>query len=190
MSTHRYHLRRQELIADALNCIAQFDHVSVRQLAFWLYAKDDASALASTHRLVRVMLAKKLVLLRRAGDGVHRYILTRYGAGKVGIKHGYDLSLLNAHLYNEIFHFLTVMHHQGFNVFGRGRIRREFPNFRDANGLVLDTVDDGFALVYIRNNTSATQSRIQRLKKLIEVRGLGHENLLKQLNVRQARTSD
>lgn len=187
---HPNRTRHLELVDDALTCIGQFDSVNIRQLAFWLYGEISLSSLSCTHRLIRTLLGKRLVLRRRGGDGIQRFVLACQGASRLGIRAGYHAPLLNAHLYDPVVEFLTIMRLQGFNVFGRGRIRSEAPQYFAADGLVLDTLDDGFGLIYIRNNTSATQGRLQRLKKLIEVRGLGHENLLKQLNVRQARTSD
>jgi hypothetical protein len=60
----------------------------------------------------------------------------------------------------------------------------------DADGLVLDALDAGYAIISVRNNSTATLARIQRLRHLIGIRGLGQESLLKQLDIRQARTSD
>lgn len=188
MPLHPHKARHQELMSDVLVCLSQFDYVSARQIAFWLYGQTNDSALNATHRLIRTLLDLKLVLRRRAGDGIHRLILTRQGANKLGIRPGYDLSLLNARHHDETVRFLTVMHLQGFNVFGRGRIRREAPKFRDADGLVLDTLDAGYAVVLIRSNSIATVARIERLQKLIEVRGLGYQALLNQLHIHPAKT--
>ena len=83
------------------------------------------------------------------------------------------------------------MHLQGFNIFGRGRIRRELDKkHRNADGFVLGAADEGYALIHIRHKTDAIEKRIETLRKFIEVRGLGDEALLLRMNVTPARPGD
>ena len=180
---HPNRTRHLELVDDALTCIGQFDSVTTRQLAFWLYGESNLSTLSCTHRLVRTLLAKKLILRRQGGDGIQRFVLAHHGAKKVGIRPGYHVPLLNAHLYAPAVEFLTIMRLQGFNVFGRGRIRDKASRYLAADGLVLDTLDDGYAVVQIQNCSEATFEKIWNLKKLIPVRGIGPEHLLKRLKL-------
>jgi hypothetical protein len=185
---HPHHARHRELIDDALSCIGQFDSITVRQLTFWLYGETNPSTLSCTHRLVRTLLAKKLILRRQGGDGIQRVVLASHGAKKAGTRAGYHVPLLNAHLYAPVVEFLTIMRLQGFNVFGRGRIRNEAPKYLAADGLVLDTLDDGYAVVQIQNCSEATFEKIWGLKKLLPVRGIGPDHLLKRLKLEPALT--
>jgi len=188
---HPNHARHLELINDALTCISQFDTVSIRQLAFWLYGKTNFSALSCTHRLSRALLDKRLVLRRQGGDGIHRFVLAHKGANRLGIRAGYHASLLNAHLYAPVVEFLTIMHLQGFNVFGRGRIRQELGKaFQQADGLVIDSLDSGYAVIQVYANTTSVENRISNLRRLIEVRGIGSRALLNSMRIRMAQTHE
>lgn len=185
------HKRSKELENDFLKCLGQFGSATPRQLALWLFGETNASALTRAYRLSQRLLAKKLIVRRQEGDGKARYILGKSGAGRLGIKPGYDLSVLNARRHDAVIKFLTVMHLQGFNVFSRHRIWRELDKkYRLADGLVLDAIDTGYALVCVSSDTDTVRRRIAILQTFIEVRGIGESYLLKKIGLREASTCE
>lgn len=181
--------RRQELEEDFLECLSQFGSVTLKQLSLWMYGDTNPSALTRTHRIAGRLLGQKLVLRRKGGDARTRYVLGYLGGARLGIRAGYALSQLNARQQEKIIEHLTIMHLQGFNIFGRRRIWRTLDKkYRQADGLVLDNLDVGYALVSIQAKTDAIERRIACLREFIEVRAIGDDKLLKKMGVRKANT--
>lgn len=181
--------RSKELEEDVLICLSQFGSTTAKQLALWLFGDTNPSAMTRSHRIARRLLGKRLVVQRQGGDGKARYILGNLGAARLGIRAGYALSHLNAKHQEKIIEHLTIMHLQGYNVFGRRRIWRELDKkYRQADGVVLDGLDEGYALIYVHAMTDAIQKRITNLKQFTAVRGIGKADLLQRLEIPPATT--
>jgi hypothetical protein len=180
-------------VMDALECIHQFDFINARQLTFWLYAKTGNRELVAAHRLIRELIAQELVLRRQGGD-IFWYVLALKGAQLIDVKHGRDISVLNARRNEGLVDFLTVKYHQGFNVFGPGRIRSIYPKKsvqRLADGFVLDDEENTYAVINVRNDYPQTIKRKNALKEAqFKVRGLGTDALLKELKLTRAPIND
>jgi hypothetical protein len=194
MPQYRRRSRHEDLMKDALECISQFDFINARQLAFWLYADTDKSALALSGRLIRKMLAQGLLSRRRGGDGIYWYVLTRKAAHRLGLKHGMDISVLNARLNEKVVDFLTVKHHQGFRIYGPGKVRGTFPKgdvHRCADGFVMNKYEGAYALIHVHNDYPHMFERRDRLQAAkFRVMGLGTDSLLETLNLDRALITD
>lgn len=183
------HLRSKELEKDFLICLSQFGSATPKQLALWLFGSTNPSALTGAHRIARRLLGKRLVVQRKGGDAKTRFILGNLGGARLGIRAGYALSLLNVKKQEKIVEHLTIMHLQGYNVFGRCRIWRELEKkYRQADGLVLDALDTEYALIFAPIVTDTIKKRIANLKAFTCVRGIGKATLLRELEILPATT--
>ena len=191
MSQHRHHQRHVELMTSALECIAQFDCPTIHQIAFWLYGNTRKSALSSSYRLIRGCLGKRDVIRRQGGDTINRYVLTRLGAAKVGMRAGYSIRTQTASLQNEIIWFLMKMKEQGWQIYTRNGIRRnvDFKKrlgeaVRHADALVMDALDKTYLIIQVRNESSTTEQRIVALRSINRpVLGIGPNHYLNKFGV-------